>query len=276
MDLAVTDDPTLSCPFAHGRVLPVSGCRLRAPRPATHEHLEQTLKTSPRLVAALAAATLLLSACGSDDTADTSTSAPAPAASSEAEQTPVDSADEESTSEDPGMSESTSEESTSESDPSGESGAESSEPTRIIGGDVDSLDEQSAAWFSGMCDGLAPMLAASDTLQTITTDPASAAGVIEELGTGLVSSSETLAALPAPTFDGGEELAQSVISGFAQIGEKFQTASAQFAANDPAALTTINEALEANPLAELDGAKMNPELQDDFRALPACAPLSNN
>ncbi|WP_395728757.1 hypothetical protein [Nakamurella sp.] len=152
-----------------------------------------------------------------------------------------------------------------------ESSFEASRPvaTTTVGGDATSLDEQSTAWFSALCTGMAPL---GDLTNASTQQEVSDAMIAA--GEAFRSTGETLGTLPPPTFDGGDVLAENTQSGFqvaatafTDLGNKVleikdgDTAGQQQIAKD------LQAAAQDTPIAQM---QLTPALTAAVQQIPAC------
>ena len=206
------------------------------------------------IVAGIVAAAVLLAACSSSsDTASSTTAAATSAVSS----SPISS---------PAASSSLS--ATSTSAPS------SSAIT--IGGDTTELDAQTATWFDTFCTGMGPL----GELQSGASSISSVQQLSEQMtsiGTALTDTGAKLAALPPPTFEGGDQVAQQLQANMQQGGPVFTEygqKALQLDPNDQAAgnqfLADFQTATAGLGIANFEPT---PEVRQAVRAVPACQTL---
>jgi hypothetical protein len=92
--------------------------------------------------------------------------------------------------------------------------------TTTVGGDTTSLDAQSTTWFDTFCTGVSPLTDLQDgTTQIITVQDLSTA--LTNLGTAFQNTGNQLSALPPPTFEGADTVAQQLESGLISGGQTF-------------------------------------------------------
>ncbi len=249
------------------------------------------MKRTSSLVAALTGAALLIASCSS--TSGTATPGSSTSSSAAAAPSSVSSAASSASS-----SVASSEESTSAPAPSESSGPVSSQsadssvsesvPDTTVGNESGGLDAQSAAWFTAFCGGLAPVLTASGSLQTLGSsagsDPTAAikklVALFAALGTSMTKTAATLKTLPPPTFEGGDAFATKVVTAFGSAGPAITDEAKKIAA-DPSTLTSSMGGLTDSmtkavaPLEELGSLKLTPATQNAIENLPACAKVKS-
>ncbi len=230
------------------------------------------------ITAVLAAGALLLAGCGSTAGTATAGSTPAaavassaaPSAAASSDDTPAPTSADESSSAEPTTAEST----------------EGSDTT-TVGGDADSIDAQTTAWFDTFCGAMAPAVGLKDLGSKIDTKdlPGTFKAVSEAmttLGTAFTQAGTTLKDAPAPTFDGGDAFAGKIVSSFSELGPKFTKLGDEFASADPTdpaslqKLSSLSTELSdaAAPLQELNNIKMSPGVSNAISKIPSCAKLA--
>lgn len=221
--------------------------------------MKRSLWTARPLLAVGAAGVLLVAGCSSSDTGGSTTSS---AASS-----PVESSD---------VSSSDSPASGSAAVSGGSSASASVAPAE--------LDEQTIAWFTTLCTGVAPIQQLSN-LDTSGQDAATAqkTGVdaLTQFGTVLSDTSEKLATAEPPTFEGGEQFASEMTTGLAESGPKLAALAKSFGAispTDTAALQAASSGLATQLQTAVAPLQALSQLPADVSAaaqeIPACKSLN--
>ncbi|MGS0686479.1 hypothetical protein ACVBEQ_15230 [Nakamurella sp. GG22] len=225
--------------------------------------MKRSLWTARPLLAVGAAGVLLVAGCSSSDSGGSTTSSASSSAASSAAESSVASSSEAVTS---GSSESSGSGATSGSVAPAE------------------LDEQTVAWFTTLCTGVAPIQELSN-LDTSGQDPATAqkTGVdaLTKFGTVLSDTSEKLASAEPPTFEGGEQFASQMTTGLAESGPKLAELAKTFGAinpSDTAALQQASSGLATQLQSAVAPLQALGELPADVSAaaqqIPACQALN--
>ena len=240
------------------------------------------MKNRTRLaLAGLAAATMLISACGSDPT-PTPTAAPqasSPVAGGSADATADSSPDQAPTSEpvDPTSSDASEPPSTEEST-SGTTDDSTTGSTPAM-----DLDDTTTAFFATMCGGLSGVL--DTTIDDFDPDaPAeeqrqTAVDNYSKLGAAMGATAGELQQIPPPTFDRGDEVAAAVVSAFTKGSAAATQAAADIAAA-PAdgleqAFDTADDAFDAagDEFDSVEDVLSQPGLEAALAQIPECEPL---
>jgi len=206
------------------------------------------------IVAGIVAAAVLLAACSSSsDTASSTTAAATSAVSSSHISSPAAS-----------------------SSLSATSTSAPSSSAITIGGDTTELDAQTATWFDTFCTGMGPL----GELQSGASSISSVQQLSEQMtsiGTALTDTGAKLAALPPPTFEGGDQVAQQLQANMQQGGPVFTEygqKALQLDPNDQAAgnqfLADFQTATAGLGIANFEPT---PEVRQAVRAVPACQTL---
>lgn len=199
------------------------------------------------LIGAALAASLLLSACGGDTSGAATTSSTTTSTSSTSSS---------SSSSTPASSESMESMDSSAMETMDSSSAGSSSTVEPV-----TLDEQSVAWFSSFCGSTAKIQQASSAMSSMQPDAtappaqtqvALAAGV-KDFGTTFKTAATDLAALPAPTIEGGQQLATGATDAYNQIGDSLIAAGDKFAATTVTDAATLQSAA-ATLATEIQGS----------------------
>ena len=145
-----------------------------------------------------------------------------------------------------------------------------------IGGDTTELDAQTATWFDTFCTGMGPL----GELQSGASSISSVQQLSEQMtsiGTALTDTGAKLAALPPPTFEGGDQVAQQLQANMQQGGPVFTEygqKALQLDPNDQAAgnqfLADFQTATAGLGIANFEPT---PEVRQAVRAVPACQTL---
>jgi hypothetical protein len=211
------------------------------------------------MVAGIVAAAVLLAACSSSsDTASSTTAAATSAVSS----SPISS---------------TAASSSAASSTAAASSLSATSTSAItIGGDTTELDAQTATWFDTFCTGMGPL----GELQSGASSISSVQQLSEQMtsiGTALTDTGAKLAALPPPTFEGGDQVAQQLQANMQQGGPVFTEygqKALQLDPNDQAAgnqfLADFQTATAGLGIANFEPT---PEVRQAVRAVPACQTL---
>ncbi len=211
------------------------------------------------IVAGIVAAAVLLAACSSSsDTASSTTAAATSAVSS----SPISS---------------TAASSSAASSTAAASSLSATSTSAItIGGDTTELDAQTATWFDTFCTGMGPL----GELQSGASSISSVQQLSEQMtsiGTALTDTGAKLAALPPPTFEGGDQVAQQLQANMQQGGPVFTEygqKALQLDPNDQAAgnqfLADFQTATAGLGIANFEPT---PEVRQAVRAVPACQTL---
>lgn len=226
------------------------------------------MKTT-RLLALGAIAVLTLAACGSGED-DTSDAAADPAVENTDTAGDADSADDAAD--------------TDGAADDSAAGVGNDGPEVVLSGD---LDEQSLAWFTEFCSSLAPIASAEGLMGgEATTDLAAqqseTVAQLAGLATVMEQTSTKLADMPAPTINGGDELATLIIDGLADAAPALQSTADELAAVDSTDDELLEQHLGASSLAVLGAVAgsgiMDMELDSDLQAslmeIPQCAPFA--
>lgn len=156
------------------------------------------------------------------------------------------------------------------------SAAGGSGATTTVGGDATEFDAQTVTWFDTMCTGMEPLADLQQSASSLTTT-AQLGSAMSTIGTSMTETASKLAALPAPTFEGGDTVAQTVQTGLASFGQTFTDFSkraAELKDGDTAALQQFQSDLAAevskSPIANLDATA---DVQAAIKQIPSCRPL---
>lgn len=215
------------------------------------------------IVAGIVAATVLLAACSSSsDTAGSTTAAATSAASS----SPISS---------PTASSSAASSTAAASSLSASTSAPSSSAI-TIGGDTTELDAQTATWFDTFCTGMGPLGELQSGASTITSVQ-QLSEQMTSIGTALTDTGAKLAALPPPTFEGGDQVAQQLQANMQQGGPVFTDYGQKALQLDPNDQAAGNQFLADFQAATADLGIANfeptPAVRQAVRAVPACQTL---
>jgi len=211
------------------------------------------------MVAGIVAAAVLLAACSSSSDTASSTTA---AATSAVSPSPISS---------------TAASSSAASSTAAASSLSATSTSAItIGGDTTELDAQTATWFDTFCTGMGPL----GELQSGASSISSVQQLSEQMtsiGTALTDTGAKLAALPPPTFEGGDQVAQQLQANMQQGGPVFTEygqKALQLDPNDQAAgnqfLADFQTATAGLGIANFEPT---PEVRQAVRAVPACQTL---
>ena len=190
--------------------------------------------------------------------------------------------------------------STSSSAPSSESedtssAAQSSDDSSATGAPV-ALDEQSTAWFSAFCGSTTKIQEASSAMSQMQPDPSAApadtqamlATGVKEFGTTFKTAASEIAALPAPTIEGGDQLATGATDAYNAIGDKLIAAGETFAATpvtDQASLQTAATQLATEIQSSVAGIQeavkpldsiLTDELGESVKQIPGCEEIAGS
>ncbi len=234
-------------------------------------------------VLGVALAASLLTACGGEDgTAAPSSTSTSTTASSSPSST--------STS----TSTSTSSSATSSSEDTS-SASQSSDDASATGAPVE-LDEQSTAWFSTFCNSTVQIQQASSAMGQMQPDPsappadtqAALATGVKDFGNTFKTAAADIAAQPAPTIEGGDQLATGATDAYNKIGDDLIAAGDKFAATPvtdqaslQAAATTLATEIQASvqgiqeAVAPLDGI-LTDELGESVSQIPGCEEIAGS
>lgn len=145
--------------------------------------------------------------------------------------------------------------------------------TTTVGGGTTSLDAQSTAWFETLCTGVSPLADLEQTMKSVSSGQ-ELGSAMTTVGTAFTDTAAKLADQPAPTFEGGEDLASNTQTAMQTFGQTFQDFGARAAkiTNDDTAgqqqfLQDFQAALTQSPLAEM---KLSPDVQQAVQQIPAC------
>ncbi len=247
------------------------------------------MKRTSAAIAAVAAGVLALSACTSSESGSPSAGSSAATSSSVASSAESTEPSTESSSSSSRTSTSASSASSDESSSDGSAtstGTDDSAPEEPTGDAVPAdLDAETQAWFAAFCTGLDPVvqLAQSgfDPGSLAETDLPTAIAGLTTAGAAFTATGAALGALPAPTFDGGPEVANTVVQGLNQGGSQMSASAAalsQVNPADPAAVDAAKEqasedfTLATSPFQDV--ADLDPEVQAALNQFPPCQNLS--
>lgn len=146
------------------------------------------------------------------------------------------------------------------------------------------LDAQSTTWFETLCSGVSPIAELAQTADTSGLSDAAAqqkgVELITQFGTALSDTGAALADTPAPTFDGGEDLASTMASGLAESGTQMAALAQSFGAIDPADTAALEAAVQSLPddlqtaVAPLSAiGELDPSVSAAVQEIPACQAL---
>lgn len=158
---------------------------------------------------------------------------------------------------------------------SAQSSTATSGAVTTVGGDVTEFDTQTTTWFDTMCTGIAPLSELSSSLSTAAST-ADLSTTMTSVGTAFTDTALKLQDLPAPTFDGGDALAQTVEQGLQNFGQTFVdfgVRAAQLKDGDSAGLQQFQNDLQSeladSPVTQLDAT---PAVQQQIQKIPSCEP----
>ncbi len=244
--------------------------------------------------AVLAAGVLLVAAgCSSDSggsgSAASSTAAPATSSASVSSESMTSGP---MTSESMASESMTSASMTSEPSSSDSSGSESSSGASVSGssGSTDpsvvpaNLDAQSKTWFTTLCDGVAP-IGQLQNLDTAGQDAAAAqkTGVqaLQQFATVLSDTSARLKSTPPPTFEGGTDFANQMVSGLSESGPKLAALAKSFGTINPSNTAALQQAVSglsgelSSAIAPLQSlTQLPPDVSAAAQQIPACKSLN--
>lgn len=238
-------------------------------------------------IAAVMAAALLLTGCG---TAITGSAVAGPNQGAETTEsgttTSQDTTTEDTSTEDTSTEDTSTEDTTTEDTSTEETTtSEDTEPVAV-------LDEPTSAWFTAFCESVEPLLQV-EAIEEEAKAAVSAADLqviyLENYGSiadGLVEDGTAMSALAAPTVPGGEDAAVAYSSGILDVGTRLNTGLDDFALADPngdletfkaAALAALSPVSTDLPplLTEIDTMKLTVQQQREILDLPACLPVSS-
>ncbi len=146
------------------------------------------------------------------------------------------------------------------------------------------LDTQSTAWFDELCPGL--VQAASLLSGVGGTAPTGSqqdiVGAVRQASTVIGDTATKLAALPPPTFSGGEQVATGVVGAMQSASTQMTTSGDTFGAIDPAdaaALQAGRTTLQTELLTSLgflrDLGKIDPAVTSEIAKIPSCSRLTS-
>ena len=144
--------------------------------------------------------------------------------------------------------------------------------TKTIGG---SLDDQSTAWFSTMCDGLKSLTSLTSSMQSAGAGASGpdamkgAADSITQAGQAMSSTADKLASIPPPTIENGADFAGTFIKALKAFGTDLQSAGQKMASGDTSGLSDI-ETQSEGIAKDLDSFKPSADLQKQILAIPSC------
>lgn len=145
--------------------------------------------------------------------------------------------------------------------------------TTTVGGGTTSLDAQSTAWFETLCTGVSPLADLEQTMKSVSSGQ-ELGSAMTTVGTAFTDTAAKLADQPAPTFEGGQELAsntQTAMQTFGQTFQDFGSRAAQISNGDTAGqqqfAKDFQAALTESPLSQM---KLTPEVQQAVQQIPAC------
>lgn len=143
-----------------------------------------------------------------------------------------------------------------------------------IGGDTTELDPQTVTWFDTFCAGIAPFASLQNgTEQVDSVEDLS--GLLTEIGATFTETSDSLATIPPPTFDGGEVLADRLVTNMAEGGALFTDFGERALALDPndqvAGQQFLTEFQQAASAFQLTDFEVTPAITAAVREIPSCA-----
>ena len=145
-----------------------------------------------------------------------------------------------------------------------------------IGGDTTELDAQTATWFDTFCTGMGPLGELQSGASTITSVQ-QLSEQMTSIGTALTDTGAKLAALPPPTFEGGDQVAQQLQANMQQGGPVFTDYGQKALQLDPNDQAAGNQFLTDFQAATADLGIANfeptPAVRQAVRAVPACQTL---
>ncbi|MEO5834938.1 MAG: hypothetical protein ABIR83_16425 [Nakamurella sp.] len=158
------------------------------------------------------------------------------------------------------------------------------------------LDEQTASWFRTFCGSITDIGASAtavtagvqsaDSTKTPAELQAAFGGAVSDFGTRFRAAAGMIGAAPAPTIDGGADLANGTISAFSGVGDTMTAAADTFKATpvtDAASFTAAAAALQTDVQAGLVSIQealkplqtvLTPEIQAAVTEIPGCKGLT--
>lgn len=158
---------------------------------------------------------------------------------------------------------------------------ETSTGEETTGGGTGTADETSVAWFDTFCGSLGPVKDLSTIGSEI--DQSDPMGSLKKIAPKLTAAGESVTAgveklkgLPAPTFEGGEEYASTVVSSLDKIGPALTELGQKLSAGDTSGLADLASTLQgaAKPLQEI--RSLPAEGQAALAQAPNCRTLGGS
>lgn len=158
------------------------------------------------------------------------------------------------------------------------------------------LDEQTTNWFRTFCGSITDIgasatamtsgIQSADATKTPAELQATFGGAVSEFGARFKAAAGMISAAPAPTIDGGVDLASGTVSAFTGVGETMIAAADTFKATpvtDTASFTAAAAALQTDVQAGLVSIQetlkplqkaLTPEIQAAVTKIPGCEDLA--
>ena len=151
------------------------------------------------------------------------------------------------------------------------------------------LDAQSTKWFDTLCTGFLPLEDLSklgDTVSSakdIKTAQKEIVALFTKAGSSFTNTAKSLKSLPAPTVQGGAEVASKVEPVLTELGSELTTGAKKVAAVDvtkyPAQLQTVltdtaTQISSVSSSVSLDNVTTSPGAEKAIAAIPSCKKLS--
>ncbi len=147
------------------------------------------------------------------------------------------------------------------------------------------LDDQSIAWFDTLCPALSASIGVlgqsglSDSGTAVQQQAIVAAA--QQAGGILATAATQLAAQPAPTFDGGTQVAAGVTAGMNGAAEQLAASATTLAAIDPtdttalqAGRTAMSQQIAGSLTFLKDLGELDPAVGAEIAKIPSCAEFS--
>ncbi|SDO90144.1 hypothetical protein SAMN04515671_2301 [Nakamurella panacisegetis] len=151
------------------------------------------------------------------------------------------------------------------------------------------LDAQSTRWFDTLCTGFLPLADLSKLGDTVSaakdlkTAQQEVVTLFSRAGASFTDTAKSLAGLPAPTIQGGAQVAAKVQPVLVKLGSTLTAAAREVAAVDvttnPTELQTVltDTATQISTMSSavnLDSVTASPQAQTAIEAIPSCQKLS--
>ena len=143
--------------------------------------------------------------------------------------------------------------------------------TGTVGDTSGKLDAQTTAWFTTLCNGLAPLSDLSKTLTAGgTPDLKSYSTKVSNLGKAFTNTSNKLKTQPPPTFPGGANYGTKATQAFKQLGSVFSQLGDKVSKGDISGLSKLSSQINTGPIKDLQQLKVEPATDKAISELPAC------